>query len=56
VETAASAAGETGFARREGAEDEGHAERIAQLETTVAELRQEVLTLRKRIDDLFGDG
>src|SRR5579863_6138354 len=36
VETAASAAGETGFARREGAEDEGHAERIAQLETTVA--------------------
>jgi uncharacterized protein YceH (UPF0502 family) len=56
VETAASAAGETGSARREGTEDEGHAERIAQLETTVAELRQEVLTLRKRIDDLFGDG
>jgi uncharacterized protein YceH (UPF0502 family) len=29
--------------------------RIAQLEATVAELRNEVATLRARIDDLFGD-
>ena len=31
-------------------------ERIARLEAAVAELRQEVVTLRKKIDDLFGDG
>jgi uncharacterized protein YceH (UPF0502 family) len=32
----------------------GHEERIAQLEATVVELRQEVATLRQKIDDLFG--
>jgi uncharacterized protein len=48
-------AAERAFVRREGGEDSGHEERIAQLETSVAELRQEVATLRKRIDDLFGD-
>jgi len=31
-------------------------ERIARLEAAVAELRQQVVTLRKKIDDLFGDG
>jgi uncharacterized protein YceH (UPF0502 family) len=36
-------------------QDAGHEGRIAKLEATVAELRQEVATLRKRIDDLFGD-
>jgi hypothetical protein len=51
----AAVAAETAIVRREGDEDAGHAERIAQLETTVAELRQEVATLRKKIDDLFGD-
>jgi uncharacterized protein YceH (UPF0502 family) len=30
-------------------------ERIARLEATVAELKQEVAILRKKIDDLFGD-
>jgi len=37
-------------------EDAGHAERLARLEATVAELRQEVVVLRRKIDDLFGDG
>ncbi|MGA2674133.1 MAG: hypothetical protein ABSE99_13000, partial [Terracidiphilus sp.] len=35
--------------------DAGYEERMAQLETTVAELRQEVVALRQKIDDLFGD-
>ena len=55
VEAAVAAAAETTFAGREGDEDSGHEERIAQLEATVTELRQEVAALRKRIDDLFGD-
>ena len=33
----------------------GHEERIARLEATVTELRQEVVALRQKIDDLFGD-
>ena len=32
-----------------------HVERIALLEATVAELRQEIAALRQKIDDLFGD-
>jgi cell division protein FtsB len=37
------------------AQNTAHEERIAQLETTMAELQQEVTALRKKIDDLFGD-
>jgi len=36
--------------------DAGLDERVVRLEATVAELRQEVSALRKKIDDLFGDG
>ena len=43
------------FAPREAAEDAGHEERIAQLEATIGELRQEMTALRQKIDDLFGD-
>jgi uncharacterized protein YceH (UPF0502 family) len=57
---AAAFAAEPAFARRENGPDsvlnEGHEERITQLEATVAELRQEMSALRARIDDLFGDG
>jgi hypothetical protein len=60
VETLSVAAAEPAFARREaglGAEqDAGHEARIAQLEATVVELRQELASLRQKIDDLFGDG
>jgi hypothetical protein len=49
------AAPEPAFARREIEPDSGHQERIAQLETAVAELRQEMSALRQKIDDLFGD-
>ncbi|MGD0731764.1 MAG: YceH family protein [Terracidiphilus sp.] len=48
-------AAEATFVRREGGEDAGHEERIARLEASVTELRQEVAGLRQRIDDLFGD-
>ncbi len=49
---------EAGTVREAGAmsdQDTSHAERIAQLEATVEELRQEVTVLRQKIDDLFGD-
>jgi hypothetical protein len=36
--------------------DAVHERRIAQLEATVAELREEVTALRQKIDNLFGDG
>jgi uncharacterized protein len=49
-------AAEPTYARREAGEDAGHEERIAQLEATVTELRQEVAALRQKVDDLFGDG
>jgi hypothetical protein len=50
--------------RREGAviasydadPDESQTERIARLEALVAALQQEVMALRAKIDDLFGDG
>lgn len=44
------------FARRESGEDSGLEERVAQLEATIAELRQEMAALHQKIDDLFGDG
>ncbi|MGA7833111.1 MAG: YceH family protein [Terracidiphilus sp.] len=56
---AATFAAEPVYARRETmpvtGQDAGHEERIAQLEATVAELRREVIALRQKIDDLFGD-
>ena len=60
VESFPIAAAAPAFARREAGEDSGlgaeSAERISQLEATVAELRQEFAALRQKIDDLFGDG
>jgi hypothetical protein len=54
------AAAEPAFVKSEAGQlsdqDAGHEERITQLETTLAELRQEVTALRQKIDDLFGDG
>ena len=35
--------------------DAGHEERIVRLEATIVELRQEMATLRQKIDDLFAD-
>jgi uncharacterized protein YceH (UPF0502 family) len=55
VESMPVAATESSFARRESSENAGHEERIVQLETTVAELKQEMATLRQKIDGLFGD-
>jgi uncharacterized protein len=55
VEVLPMAAAEAAFVRRETVQDVGHEERIAQLEATVAELKQEVVALRQKIDDLFGD-
>jgi hypothetical protein len=60
VESAAATfAAAPGFERREaGSASEfeyGQEDRIARLETTVADLRQEVAALRRKIDDLFGD-
>ena len=56
----AAALAEPVYVRREGGAgsgpDAGQEERMAQLEATVAELRQEVVALRAKIDDLFGDG
>jgi uncharacterized protein YceH (UPF0502 family) len=44
------------YSPRNGSDDPAHEDRIAQLEVTVAGLRQEVAALRQKIDDLFGDG
>ncbi len=49
-------ASENPLVRREPGEDAGQEERIARLEATVVELKQEMAALRKKIDDLFGDG
>jgi uncharacterized protein YceH (UPF0502 family) len=55
VESLPVAAPASEFARRETAEDAGHEERIAHLEATISELRQEMAALRQKIDDLFAD-
>jgi uncharacterized protein YceH (UPF0502 family) len=39
-----------------GPQDPAHEPRIAHLEATVAELKQQFAALQARIDDLFGDG
>lgn len=52
VEAAASSA-PTQFSPRNSVEGMGDDERLAQLETTVAELRRELAELRKRFDDLY---
>lgn len=62
VEALAAASTEPAFTRREAGQsagpipgsDAGHEERIAQLEETVVELRQQMAALREKIDDLFG--
>jgi uncharacterized protein YceH (UPF0502 family) len=56
VESIPVAAAETAFVRREPGADAGLEERIAGLEATIRELRQEMGTLRQKIEDLFGDG
>jgi uncharacterized protein YceH (UPF0502 family) len=56
----AAASADPAYVRREAgassAPDAGQEERISQLEATVAELRREVIALRAKIEDLFGDG
>ncbi len=47
------AAAEPAYARREAGEDACQAERIAQLELTVVELRKEMAALRQNIDDFL---
>ena len=56
VESLPMAAAETAFVRREAGTDSGQEERIARLEATVVELRQEMAELRRKLDDLFADG
>ncbi len=58
VEALSAAASDFALRREAGSraeEDAGHEERIAQLEATVAELREEMAALRQKIHDLFGD-
>jgi hypothetical protein len=58
AESAAAPRSAAHYAPREASEagdDPAHEQRIVQLEATVAELRQEVAILRKKIEDLFGD-
>ncbi len=42
-------------ARHESGEDAGHEERIAQLEATIVEMRQEMAALQQKIDGLLGN-
>jgi hypothetical protein len=53
---AASFAAEPAYARREPGSDVGQEERIAHLEATFVELRQEMAELQRKFDDMFGDG
>jgi uncharacterized protein YceH (UPF0502 family) len=41
--------------RSAAAVDPAQEDRVAQLESTVAELKEEISALRQKIDDLFGD-
>jgi len=60
IDSISAATAEPAYARREAGEDASLSaesiERIARLESTVTELRQEMAALRQKIDDLFGDG
>jgi hypothetical protein len=55
VDSRPGAAADPGFVRSEAGQEAGQDERIAQLESTVAELKQQIEALHKKIDDLFGD-
>ncbi len=46
---------EPAFARRETGEGAGHEERIARLEATILEMRQEITALQQKIDGLLGN-
>jgi len=52
---AAAFAAEPAFARHETAEDAGQEERIARLEATIVEIRQEMAALQEKIDGLCGN-
>ena len=54
VEAARAAAPDPSMPRETG-RDTGHEERLAQLEATVAELRQQLAALQAKIDNLFGN-
>jgi uncharacterized protein YceH (UPF0502 family) len=56
VESIPVAAPAAAYIAREPGADAGLEERVVQLEATITELRQEMATLRQKIDDLFGDG
>jgi uncharacterized protein YceH (UPF0502 family) len=43
------------FAPRITSDDAANEDRVARLESSVAELKQEIVALRQKIDDLFGD-
>jgi hypothetical protein len=55
VELPPVAVAEPVFGRSNAGEDAGQDARIARLEAAVAELRQEIVALRQKFDDLFGD-
>jgi hypothetical protein len=56
VESLPVAAAVSTYAAREPGTDAGLEERVAGLEATIRELRQEMGVLRQKVDDLFGDG
>ena len=56
VESMPIAPAATNYVAREPGTDAGLEERVAGLEATIRELRQEMGILRQKIDDLFGDG
>ncbi len=54
IESIPVTAADQATAHHEAGDGSAHDERIAQLESTVTELRQEVAALHQKIDDLFG--